>query len=99
MNKSLVQLYEELQESEDMAKEAIGLIESQDKEKMADWLKAQGCDATLNEARAFFIEKSNELEESGELTPEQLEMAAGGTVGETVVATVCIATIGFAAFC
>lgn len=92
MAKTLEQLYDEIRGSEKLSKELADILGSKDKEKLADWIKAQDCDASIEEARQFLQEKAEELKDSGELTPEQLEAAAGGIweVTTVIIMTVMI---------
>lgn len=91
MAKTLEQLYEELKASETLSNELKEVIQSEDKAKLADWFKAHDCEATPAEAKDFMNEKIEDLKASGELTPEELEVAAGGS--EAVVFTFTLALV------
>lgn len=87
MKKTIEEFYKEIQESEELQLQLKGFIENKDKEGLIAWTKEQGCETTGDEVKAFLTEKQNELVESGELTPDDLEQVSGGT-GATVVGTV-----------
>lgn len=85
MKKTIKEFYEEIQNSEEMQKELNGFIENKDKKSVVDWAKKHGCETTSEEIKAFLEEKKKEATEDGELTPEDLEQASGGTMVATAV--------------
>ncbi len=74
--KTLEQLYEELNRSEECRAELAGLLAKKDRAALADWLKKQGCEASVDEAKQYLTGKK-----TGELSPEELEQASGGMFG------------------
>ena len=94
--KTLQELYNEVIASEELKKE---FLEAGKNGKAEEFIKAHGCDATLDEIKAFLenLTKANE-----ELSVEELENVAGGTCNNnTTIETVfSIATAGiFCAAC
>lgn len=77
MKKTLDQIFEEIRGSEELKKE-LGEAIQEGKPAILKFLQEHGCDADEKEVRAFMREKADELTED-ELTPEELEAAAGGT--------------------
>ena len=72
--KTLEDLYKEVMASDEL--KAAFAQAAKDK-KVADFLKAQGCDATEDEFKAFLVEKA---ESDKALSEEDLENVAGGWV-------------------
>ena len=70
--KTLQDLYKEVMASEDLKK---AFAQAAKDNKVADFLKAQGCDATEEEFKAFVREKEGSEKP---LSEEDLENAAGG---------------------
>ena len=68
--KTLQQLYTEILRSDEMKKSFAGAAREG---KTAEFLKTQGCEATVEEVQAFLREKSGEP-----LSDEELDNAAGG---------------------
>lgn len=81
MAKSIADLYEEVLSSESMKEELVSLVKAKDKDGFKEFLKRNNCQVTRSEADAFFKEKFEESKSNGELTPEELEMASGGSFG------------------
>ena len=73
--KNLQELYAEIIGSDEL-KQAY--LEAAKGGKVADFLKAQGCEATAEEIKAFLKEKSNQ-----QLSDEELDSVAGGACNHT----------------
>lgn len=80
MAKSVIELLNEVKKSEELQKEVVEVLQKKDNQAMVDFLRKYDCDASLKEAKAALIEEGNRINEDGELTPEELEAAAGGTL-------------------
>ena len=68
--KTLQQFYTEIMESDEKKK---AFAEAAKDGKVTDFLKAEGCEASLEEIQVFLREKANEP-----LSDEELDNAAGG---------------------
>ena len=93
--KTLEQFYEEIKASEDLKKELASVLSKQDKDALLGFNKEHGCDASLEEVRAFLKEKIAEGEISSELTDEELDQVTGGSeivmgIVATVTLTQCV---------
>ena len=73
--KTLQELYKEVVASEELKKEFMEITkdEKNGQKKLEEFLKRNGCDATYEDLKAFFAEKSE-----GELDEEEVEAVAGG---------------------
>ena len=71
--KTLEALYQEVLASEEKKKELAQA--AQDEKNLENWIRAQGCDATLEQVQAFLKEKQSK---TGELSDDELSAAAGG---------------------
>ena len=94
--KTLQELYNEVIASEELKKD---FLEAGKNGKAEEFIKAHGCDATLDEIKAFL---ENLTKADKELSTEELENVAGGTCnGNTKFETVySIFTVGiFCAVC
>ncbi len=69
---NLQELYNKVMASEELKKSFAEA--AQDKEKLAEWLKANGSNATVEQAVEFLKSKQG----SGEISDEELENVAGG---------------------
>ena len=72
--KTLQQLYTEVMSSDEQKKAYLKAAKGG---KVAEFLKAYGCEATAEEIKAFLQEKADQ-----ELPDEELDNAAGGTCNE-----------------
>lgn len=93
--KTLEQLYEEIKVSEDLKKEFAAVIAKQDKTALLNFTAGNGCDASIEEIRAFLKEKIAEGVISPELTDAELEQVTGGSellvgIFATVTLTQCV---------
>ena len=79
--KTLEELYQEIAASEELKNE---YAEAQKNAKVSEFLKAHGCEATDRELSDFLSKK-----ESGELSDEELDNAAGGGCSEKVTCPIC----------
>lgn len=96
MSKSVLELLEEVRSSEELQKEVSDVLQKKDNQAMLDFLRHHDCDASLKEAKDTLKEEAERIRDSGELTAEELEAAAGGTVDTVayfVLFTVGLATI------
>ncbi len=76
MMKTLQELYNEVIKSEELKKE---FLEAGKNGKAEEFIKAHGCDVTLDEVKTFL---ENLTKADKELSVEELENAAGGTCNE-----------------
>ena len=70
--KTLEDLYKEVMASDELKK---AFAQAAKDNKVADFLKAQGCDATEDDLKAFFEEKTKDDQP---LSEDELENVAGG---------------------
>lgn len=91
--KTIEQLMEEIKASSDLKKDLAEAFAKKDKAALEAFLKDNGCDATIEEAKQFIQEKRAEMQKNGELSEAELEQVAGGS--ETVLITL---GVGYAAF-
>ena len=86
--KTLQELYNEVIKSEELKKE---FLEAGKNGKAEEFIKAHGCDATMDEIKVFLEEQAKA---DKELSAEELENVAGGCNGiisdETVISIVSI---------
>ena len=73
--KTLQELYKEVIASEELKREFMEAAkdEKEGKKKVEEFVKKHGCDATFEDVKAFFEEKSND-----ELSEDDVEAVAGG---------------------
>lgn len=91
--KTIEQLLEEIKASDALKKDLAAAMEKKDKAALQAFLKDNGCDVSIEEAKKFLQEKSAEMAKNGELNEAELEQIAGGS--ETVMITL---GVGYAAF-
>ena len=72
--KTLEDLYKEVMASEELK---AAFAQAAKDNKVSDFLKAQGCDATEDEFKAFLVEKAKD---DKALSEEDLENVAGGLI-------------------
>jgi len=70
--KTLQDLYKEVMASDELK---AAVAQAAKDNKVADFLKAQGCDATEDEFKAFLVEKAKD---DKALSEDELENVAGG---------------------
>lgn len=75
--KTLEELYNEMLTSDDLKAELAGVDGI---EAVVDFLHRHGCDATWDEYQAFMLKQRD----SREMTDEELEQVAGGSVGTII---------------
>ena len=89
--KTMQELYDEIMGNEELKKEFLDSGKS--KETIEAFLKAQGCNVTIEEFAEFLKEKS---ETNGEMSKEELKAIAGGGEAELIMsillAVACIAS-------
>ena len=73
--KTLEELYKEVMANDELKKEFCSLLP----EEVEGFAEKHGCKATLDEVKAFLIEKSKA---EGEVSEEEVEQIAGGKVGK-----------------
>lgn len=73
--KSIQEFYEEVLASDELKKAFVEAVKNQ---RMMDFLKENGCDASQEEVQEFLEEKTTK-DEPLELSKEQLKEVAGGT--------------------
>ena len=71
--KTLQDLYTEVMESNELK---AAFVQATNDNKIADFLKAHGCEATEDDLKAFFEEKTKDDQP---LSEDELENVAGGT--------------------
>ena len=91
--KTIDQLFEEIKSSDSLKKDLAVALEKKDKAALVAFLKDNGCDVSVEEAKQFLKEKSAQMQKNGELSEAELEQIAGGS--ETVMITL---GVGYAAF-
>ena len=91
--KTIEQLVEEIKASDALKKDLSAALAKKDKAALEAFLKDNGCDATVEEAKQFLQEKSSEMLKNGELSEAELEQVAGGTAEAFYFGTALI-TIG-----
>ncbi len=79
MEKTLEQLFNEVKTSETLKKELTALLQGKDTAAMKEWLKKNGCGATLEEAKEYLYEQGRAAQKKGELSADELEQVAGGS--------------------
>ena len=77
--KTIQELYSEIMESQELKAQ---FIEAAKAGKQEEFLKAHGCEATLEEVKAFLEAKQ---QEDAPLSVDELENAAGGTCNQTTI--------------
>ncbi len=91
--KTIEQLLEEVKASDVLKKDLADALAKKDKAALEAFLKDNGCEASIEEAKQFLQEKSAEMQKNGELSEAELEQVAGGS--EMVIVTL---GVGYAAF-
>lgn len=89
--KTIQELYNEVMENQELKEK---FIEAANAGKQEDFLKEQGCEATLEEVAAFLQAKAK-AEEDVPLSLDELENSAGGecnakTGGETFISVISL---------
>ncbi len=79
---TLQEMYDKVMASDELKKSFAEA--AQNKEKLEAWLKANGSDATAEQAGEFLKSK----QDSGEVSDEELESVAGGDASSTVIASI-----------
>lgn len=79
MSKTVEQLLEEVNTNEKLQNDLKTALET-GKESVATFMKDNGCDASVEEAKTYIEKLSNKMIDEGEITPEQLEQVSGGTI-------------------
>ena len=74
MMKTLQEFYEEIKNNGELKKSLAEAVKS---EKITEFLKANGCDATIDEVNKFIAENTAK-DQTIELNEDDLEMVAGG---------------------
>ncbi len=92
--KTIEQLIEEIKTSDALKKDLAEALAKKDKAALEAFLKDNGCDVSIEEAKQFLQEKSAEMQKNGELSEAELEQVAGGTDVVMTVVTTILATGG-----
>ena len=79
MSKTVEELYEEVKSDEKLQKNLCEALQK-DKEAVISFMRDNGCEASIDEAKEFLNEVGRKAIDNGELTPEQLEKVSGGTL-------------------
>ncbi len=77
---TLQEIYDKVVASDELKKSFAEA--AQDKGKLAEWLKANGSNATVEQVSEFLRSKSGQT--SGEVSDDELENVAGGTSSEDI---------------
>ena len=85
MSKTVEELFEEVRNDEKLQKDLSEALQK-DKEAVISFMRDNGCEASIDEAKDALTKIGQKAIDDGELAPEQLEQASGGTV---FAATVC----------
>ena len=88
--KSLQDLYKEIIANEELKK---AFMEAAKAGKVLEFIKAQGCETTEEELKAFLSKQS------GELSDDELDNAAGGGCNDTTKGEVFSSTLSFGIVC
>jgi hypothetical protein len=91
--KTLQELYNEVIASEELKKE---FLEAGKNGKAEEFIKAHGCDATLDEIKAFL---ENLTKTDKELSADELENVAGGSCNEKTWIETGISVFSVGIFC
>ncbi len=79
---TLQELYDKVMASEELKKSFAEA--AQDKEKLTEWLKANGSSATVEQVGEFLKAK----QASGEISDDELENVAGGVTSQKLTASI-----------
>ena len=85
--KTIEELYKEVLASEELKKEFLSLKP----EEVVGFAAKNGCEASLDEIKAFFEAKKNR---NGTLSDEELDQVAGGKNADWIEAIVSVAGVG-----
>ena len=77
--KTLQEMYNEIMANKELKEQFIEAVKAG---KQEEFLKAHGCEATLEEVKAFLEAKQKE---DAPLSVDELENAAGGTCNQTTI--------------
>ena len=91
--KTLQELYNEVIASDELKKE---FLEAGKNGKAEEFIKAHGCDATMDEIKVFLEEQAKA---DKELSAEELENVAGGACNENTGAEVTYSIFSAGIFC
>ena len=91
--KTIEQLVEEIKASDALKNDLAAVLAKKDKAALEAFLKDNGCNASMEEAKQFLQEKSAEMQKNGELSEAELEQVSGGTAEAFYFGTALI-TIG-----
>ena len=89
--KTLQELCTEIMGSDEMKK---AFAEAAKKGKVLDYLRANGCEATMEEVQTYLKEKADR-----ELSDEELDSAAGGACNQTTGAEAIVSVISVGLGC
>ena len=92
--KTIEQFMEEIRTSDALKNDLAAVLAKKDKTALEAFLKDNGCEASMEEAKRFLQEKSTEILQNGELSEAELEQVAGGSDAVITVVTTILATGG-----
>ena len=91
--KTLQELYNEVIQSDELKKE---FLEAGKNGKAEEFIKAHGCDATLDEIKAFL---ENLTKSDKQLSADELENVAGGTCNDATGGEAVYSVLSFGVIC
>ncbi|MEE5993518.1 MAG: hypothetical protein V3G42_09790 [Oscillospiraceae bacterium] len=91
--KTLQELYNEVIQSDELKKE---FLEAGKNGKAEEFIKAHGCDATLDEIKTF-LEEQNKADK--ELSADELENVGGGTCNDATGCEAVYSVLSFGVLC
>ena len=86
--KTLQELYSEITANDELKK---AFVEAAKDNKIVEFAKDHGVETTIDEIKAFLEERANQEKE---LSPAELENAAGGTCNENTAMETAISVLG-----
>ena len=89
--KTLQELFAEIMASDEMKK---AFTEAAKEGKVLDYIRANGCEATMEEIQTYLKDKADR-----ELSDEELDSAAGGTCNQTTASETVLSIFGFGVGC
>ena len=91
--KTLQKLYTEITASDGLK---TAFVDAAKNNRIVEFAKEHGCETTMDEIKAFLDEQKNQDEE---LSPEELENAAGGTCNTSTGAETVLSVMGMGVAC
>ena len=91
--KTLQELYNEVIQSDELKKE---FLEAGKNGKAEEFIKAHGCDATMDEIKAFF---KKQTKADKEISVDELENVAGGTCNDATGGEIVLSILSLSIGC